>query len=81
MALSNLGMYSIEAFDAIIFPEHSAILTVGAIQLKPVVLEGQVTARPLVTVTLAADHRLINGRTAAEFLTKIKEIIESGHLS
>jgi pyruvate dehydrogenase E2 component (dihydrolipoamide acetyltransferase) len=80
MALSNLGMYPIEAFDAIIFPEHSAILTVGAVQLKPVVLEGQVKARPLVTVKLAADHRLINGRPAAEFLTKVKEIIESGHL-
>jgi len=79
MALSNLGMYPIEAFDAIIFPEHSTILTVGTIQLKPVVLEGQVKARPLVTVKLAADHRLINGRTAAEFLTKVKAIIESGN--
>jgi len=80
MALSNLGMYPIEAFDAIIFPEHSTILTVGAIQLKPMVLNGQVKVRPLVTVKLAADHRLINGRTAAAFLTKVKEIIESGNL-
>jgi len=80
MALSDLGMYPIEAFDAIIFPEHSTMLTVGAIQLEPVVLDGQVKVRPLVTVKLAADHRLINGRTAAEFLTKVKEIIESGNL-
>jgi pyruvate dehydrogenase E2 component (dihydrolipoamide acetyltransferase) len=78
MALSNLGMYPIEAFDGIIFPEHSTILTVGAIQLKPVILEGEVKARPLVTVKLAADHRLINGRTAAAFLSKVKEVIESG---
>jgi pyruvate dehydrogenase E2 component (dihydrolipoamide acetyltransferase) len=81
MALSNLGMYPIEAFDAIIFPEHSTILTVGAIQLKPVILDGEVKARPLVTVKLAADHRLINGRTAAAFLCKVKEIIESGEKS
>jgi pyruvate dehydrogenase E2 component (dihydrolipoamide acetyltransferase) len=79
MALSNLGMYPIEAFDAIIFPEHSTILTLGAIQLKPVVLEGEVKARPLVIVKLAADHRLINGRTAAAFLSKVKEVIESGY--
>ena len=80
MALSNLGMYPIDAFDGIIFPEHSTILTVGAIQLKPVILEGEVKARPLVTVKLAADHRLINGRTAAAFLSKVKEIIESGEI-
>jgi pyruvate dehydrogenase E2 component (dihydrolipoamide acetyltransferase) len=80
MALSNLGMYPIEAFDAIIFPEHSTILTVGAIQLKPVVLAGEVRARPLVTVRLAADHRLINGRTAAAFLSRVKEVIESGEI-
>jgi pyruvate dehydrogenase E2 component (dihydrolipoamide acetyltransferase) len=80
MALSNLGMYPIEAFDAIIFPEHSTILTLGAIQLKPVILEGEVKARPLVTVKLAADHRLINGRTAAAFLSRVKEVIESGDI-
>jgi len=81
MALSNLGMYPIEAFDGIIFPEHSTILTVGAVQLKPVVLEGEVRARPLVTAKFAADHRLINGRTAAAFLSKVKEVIESGEMS
>ena len=80
MALSNLGMYPIEAFDAIIFPEHSTILTMGAIQLKPVIVEGEVKARPLVTVKLAADHRLINGRTAAAFLSRVKEVIESGEI-
>jgi len=78
MALSNLGMYPIDAFDGIIFPEHSTILTVGAIQLQPVVRENEVKIRPRVTVKLAADHRLINGRTAAAFLSKVKEIVESG---
>ena len=80
MALSNLGMYPIEAFDGIIFPEHSTILTVGAIQLKPVILGGEVKARPLVTVKLAVDHRLINGRTAAAFLSRVKEVIEAGEI-
>ena len=80
MALSNLGMYPIEAFDAIIFPGHSTILTVGAIQPKPAVQDGEVKVRPLVLAKLAADHRLINGRTAAKFLTRIKEIIESGEI-
>jgi pyruvate dehydrogenase E2 component (dihydrolipoamide acetyltransferase) len=81
MALSNLGMYPVDFFDAIIFPEHSVILTVGAIQDRPVFRHGQVQACPLVTVKVAADHRLINGRTAAEFLSKVKEAIESGSLS
>jgi pyruvate/2-oxoglutarate dehydrogenase complex dihydrolipoamide acyltransferase (E2) component len=45
-----------------------------------VILEGEVKARPLVTVKLAADHRLINGRTAPAFLGKVKELIESGEI-
>lgn len=80
MALSNLGMYPIEDFDAIIFPEHSAILAIGAVRKKPVVVDGQVEVRPVLTAKLAADHRLINGRTAARFLSAVKEIMESGDL-
>lgn len=81
MALSNLGMYPVEAFNPVIFPEHSAILALGAVQKKPVVLaDGGLAARPLAAATLAADHRLINGRTAAQFLTKVKEIVESGEM-
>jgi pyruvate dehydrogenase E2 component (dihydrolipoamide acetyltransferase) len=80
MALSNLGMYPIESFDAIIFPEHSSILTVGSIQSLPVVINGKVEIRPEAVVKLAADHRLINGRAAAEFLTEVKNTIESGNL-
>lgn len=78
MALSNLGMYPIDAFEGIIYPEHSAILAVGTIQKKPLVVDDRLEVRPLVIATLAVDHRLINGRTAAEFLSKLKEIIESG---
>jgi len=80
IALSNLGMYAIESFDAIIFPEHSAILAVGATREKPVAVAGRVEIRPLANVTLSTDHRLINGRAAAEFLMKLKETIESGEI-
>ena len=78
MALSNLGMYPIEDFQAIIFPEHSAIISVGSVQKKAVVRDDRVEIRPLATVKLAVDHRLINGRTAAKFLSKLKEVIEFG---
>jgi len=77
MALSNLGMYPIESFDAVIFPGHSAILTVGAAQRKPVAVEDHVEIRPVAMVKLAVNHRLINGRTAAEFLATVKDIVES----
>ena len=81
IALSNLGMYPVSAFEGIIFPEHSAILTVGTIEEKPAVVGGRVEIRPLLTATVGADHRLINGRVAAEFLTKFKQTIESGDFS
>jgi pyruvate dehydrogenase E2 component (dihydrolipoamide acetyltransferase) len=78
MALSNLGMYPIDAFDPIIFPGHSAMLAVGAIHPAPVVVAGELVIRPLLKATLAVDHRLMNGRLAAAFLTEIKMHIESG---
>lgn len=78
MTISNLGMYPVESFDAIIFPEHSAVLAVGAVQRKPVAVADNVEIRPVAIVKLAVDHRLINGRTAAQFLTKLKELLESG---
>ena len=80
IALTNLGMYPIEDFDPIIFPEHSAILAVGAVQKKPVVLDDRIEVRPMCLVKLAVDHRLINGRIAAQFVCKVKEILESGML-
>ncbi|MCX6624619.1 MAG: 2-oxo acid dehydrogenase subunit E2 [Acidobacteria bacterium] len=77
IALTNLGMYPVEWFDAIVFPGHTAILALGAIEDRPVVRGGNVEVRRMATVILAADHRLINGRVAAEYLTKLKELIES----
>ena len=80
IALSNLGMYPVDWFEAVVFPGQSAILAVGGVAPRPVVIEGRMEIRPTVTVTLAADHRLINGRVAAEYLTRLKELIESGAL-
>lgn len=77
MALSNLGMYPVDEFDPIIFPEHSAIMTVGAIQQTPVAINGCIGIRPIMKIRLAVDHRLINGRTAAEYISKVKEHLET----
>ena len=76
MAMSNLGMFPVAEFDPIIFPGHSLMLAVGATTPQPVVIDGGLHVRPICHVRLAADHRLINGRTAAQFLTKVKDIIE-----
>lgn len=78
MALSNLGMYPVDWFEAIVFPGHSAILALGAVAPRAVVREDRVEARPMVTVVLAADHRSVNGRAAAMYMTKLKEIVEAG---
>lgn len=78
MVLSNLGMYPVDWFEAIVFPGHSAILALGAVAPRPVVRETRVEVRPMVTAVLAADHRSVNGRAAAMYMTKLKEIIEAG---
>lgn len=77
MTLSNLGMYPVDWFEALVFPGQTAILALGAVFARPVVVDGRIEPRRTVTVTLAADHRLVNGRTAAQYLEKLKEIVES----
>lgn len=77
MALSNLGMYPVDWFEALVFPGQTAIVALGAVSARPVVIDGRIEPRPTLTVTLAADHRLVNGRTAAQYLEKLKEIVES----
>jgi pyruvate dehydrogenase E2 component (dihydrolipoamide acetyltransferase) len=71
--ISNLGMYGINQFRAIINPPESAILAVGKVVRKPVVIndQDQVAVRPMMTLTLSADHRVIDGVTAAEFLADL----------
>ncbi|HUJ73447.1 MAG TPA: dihydrolipoamide acetyltransferase family protein [bacterium] len=76
--VSNLGMFPVESFDAIIYPEHSAALAVGAITPTPVSDGTRIWIAGLARLTLSVDHRLINGRTAARFLARVREALENG---
>lgn len=77
--ISNLGMFGIRQFRAIINPPESAILAVGSIMRKPVVVDDQdrVEARPIVSLTLSADHRVVDGVVAARFLSDLVAGLES----
>ena len=77
LTISNLGMYPIESFTVIIPPGQSAALSVGAAQEVAVIRDGVVRAEPQAGVVLAVDHRLINGRQAAEFLAALKKAVEA----
>jgi pyruvate dehydrogenase E2 component (dihydrolipoyllysine-residue acetyltransferase) len=76
-SVSNLGMFEIENFTAVINPPESAILAVGAIQPTPVVVDGQVVVRDRMKVTLSVDHRALDGATGARFLQELKRLLES----
>lgn len=78
--ISNLGMFGINWFTAIINPPQSAILSVGALVVRPIVDDDQVTIRPVLTVNLNCDHRVIDGAKAARFLADLKSMIERGKL-
>ena len=75
--VSNLGMYPIDAFQMIIPPEQSAAMAIGATEQRPVVKDDQIIVRPMCTVALSVDHRMINGAEAAEFLKHLKEVLET----
>lgn len=75
--ISNLGMFGVEHFEAIINPPQAAILAVGATIEKPVVRHGQIVVGREMTLTLSADHRVVDGSVAAEFLATLKTIIQS----
>jgi pyruvate dehydrogenase E2 component (dihydrolipoamide acetyltransferase) len=74
--VSNLGMYGVSNFSAVINAPQAAILAVGAITERPVVREGQVATAHLLGVTLACDHRILYGAPAAEFLARIRGLLE-----
>jgi len=75
--VSNLGMFGVDEFHALINPPQSAILAIGAIVEKPVAKDGRVTIRPMMKMTISADHRVLDGATAAEFLQDVKSNLES----
>ena len=74
--VSNLGGFGIDSFQAIINPPESGILAVGSIKTKPVVVDGQLAARPMMTLTGSFDHRLVDGALAAQFMARISELLE-----
>jgi len=74
--VSNLGMFDVESFTAVINPPESAILAVGSITPTPVVVDGQIVVRDRVKVTLSSDHRALDGAIAARFLQEIKKLLE-----
>ncbi|MEO1000292.1 MAG: 2-oxo acid dehydrogenase subunit E2, partial [Pseudomonadota bacterium] len=77
-AISNLGMYGIENFDAVINPPHASILAVGAGTKQPVVGEdGEVGSATRMSVTLSVDHRVIDGALGAQFLEAIAVALEN----
>jgi pyruvate dehydrogenase E2 component (dihydrolipoamide acetyltransferase) len=73
--ISNLGMYHVDAFTAIIVPPQAGILAVGAIADRVVVIAGQPAVRPTVTFTLSCDHRVIDGARAAAFLNDLADAV------
>ena len=79
--ISNLGMYGVEIFTAVLNPPQAAILAVGAIEEKPVVEDGEFVARPLMAMTLTCDHRAVDGAKAAEFLRELKTLLEEPGLA
>ncbi|MEM9044378.1 MAG: pyruvate dehydrogenase complex dihydrolipoamide acetyltransferase [Pseudomonadota bacterium] len=75
-AISNLGMFGIDNFDAVINPPHGSILAVGAGVQKPVVKDGELTVATVMSVTLSCDHRVIDGALGAQFVDAIKRNLE-----
>ena len=76
-SVSNLGMFGINEFTAIINPPEGGILAIGAMTPQPVVREGEVVVRQMMRVTMSCDHRLIDGATGAKFLQTFKKILEN----
>ena len=78
--ISNLGMFGIKSFTAIINPPESAILAVGKMVDTPVAHEGQIVLRPMMELTACADHRISDGATVARFLADLKNSLENPYL-
>ncbi len=75
-SISNLGMYGVKSFDAVINPPHATILAVGAGQEQPTIIDGKVAAATIMSVTLSCDHRVVDGAIGAELLSAFKRFIE-----
>ena len=78
--ITNLGSYGVEAFTPIVNPPESAILGVGRIAKRPAVVEDQVVARDLMYLSLTFDHRVVDGAPAAQFLQRVKQVLEAPYV-
>ncbi|MCA1616731.1 MAG: 2-oxo acid dehydrogenase subunit E2, partial [Acidobacteria bacterium] len=76
-SVSNLGMFGIDEFTAVINPPEAAILAVGQMAPQAVVRDGQVVARQIMRVTMSCDHRVIDGATGAQFLQTFRKLLEN----
>jgi pyruvate dehydrogenase E2 component (dihydrolipoamide acetyltransferase) len=76
-SISNLGMYDVSEFTAIINPPESAILAVGSVRQLPVVAEGALAVGHRMRVTMSSDHRVIDGALAAQFLAEVRRLLEN----
>ena len=76
-SVSNLGMFGIDEFTAIINPPEAAILAVGAMSPKAVVRNNELVVRQMMRVTMSCDHRVVDGATGAKFLQTFKKILEN----
>jgi pyruvate dehydrogenase E2 component (dihydrolipoamide acetyltransferase) len=76
-SVSNLGMFGIDEFTAVINPPEGAILAIGAMNAKPVVRDNEIVIRQMMRVTMSCDHRVIDGATGAKFLQTFKKILEN----
>ncbi|HEY6835783.1 MAG TPA: dihydrolipoamide acetyltransferase family protein [Gaiellaceae bacterium] len=74
--ISNLGMYRVESFTAVLNPPQAAIVAVGAIEEQAVPVDGELAVRPMMTLTATFDHRAVDGAPAAEFLQAVKDLLE-----
>jgi pyruvate dehydrogenase E2 component (dihydrolipoamide acetyltransferase) len=75
-SISNMGMYGVQSFSAIINPPQAGILAVAAGEQRPVVKDGQLAIATVMSCTLSVDHRVIDGAVAAEFMQALKGVVE-----
>jgi pyruvate dehydrogenase E2 component (dihydrolipoamide acetyltransferase) len=76
-SVSNLGMFGIDQFTAIINPPEAGILAIGGVEEKPVVIDGTLEVRQRMRVTMSCDHRVVDGATGAKFLQTVRRYIEN----
>jgi pyruvate dehydrogenase E2 component (dihydrolipoamide acetyltransferase) len=74
--ISNLGMFDVAEFIAVINPPQAAILAVGAIEKRAVVRDDELCVRPVMTINLVSDHRILYGADAARFVAKVRALLE-----